>query len=716
MINYGRQIISQYRNIFNSPPKYAPCASSTDAVLLGNGDMAAAISGTADSLKFWLNKNDFWRLQSQYGRCKPVLMGRVEVIIESMKHASYHVEQDLYSAMTSGTFVNSDATVSMRCFLAATQNVVVLELAVEGDPIAVELKPWTQQGSGSDNTEGNDKGVYWFSRQFSKNVDIRSGACAAVKIDGVEDLKFQLRPRKRVTIFITMDSMFKNEDYVKSALAIAKALTAEDVKRLLTKHKAWWASYWSKCVIEIPDKAIEKEYYRSLYILGACSRDIDFPPGIFGTWNLTDTPTWHGDYHLNYNHVAPFYGLYSANRIEQTGPCTTPLLEFIPRGRKYAQELCQTHGILFPVGIGPKGMDSTYKADAVQENYSDNPNVTHHVLHYGQKSDAAYSLVPVCLRFYLTWDTGYAEKHYEFVLEVVNFWEDYLKFENGRYVIYNDSIHEGSGDDFNPILSLGLVRMAFQLALDMSKFLNIHSARREKWRYILEHLSGYPTQEKDGKRVFRYSEKGTNWYKENTLGIQHIFPAGAIGLESDSKLLEIARNTIDVMQRWYDRNGTNSFYPAAVRVGYSPETILKHLHEWATQKHPNGLKYDDNPHGIELCTPSIITINMMLCMGHQDVLKVFKVWPKDWDAKFANIRTFGAFLVSSEFKNGKVQFVRIQSEAGRDCTIQNPWDDQKVQLIRNNKVAEELSGKRLTFKTNKDEVIILTNHLTGLKY
>lgn len=257
--------------------------------------------------------------------------------------------------------------------------------------------------------------------------------------------------------------------------------------------------------------------------------------------------------------------------------------------------------------------------------------------------------------------------------------------------------------------------MSCQLALDMSKFLGVDEERREKWCHILKHISDYTTHKKDGKFVCRYSERGTDWVNSNTLGIQHIFPAGTIGLESDSKLLEIARNTIDVMQRWYDFNGTNSFYPTAVRVGYSPETILKHLHEWAMQKHPNGLKHDDNPHGIELCTPAIITINMMLCMGHQGVLRVFKVWPKDWDAKFANIRTFGAFLVSSELKNGKVLFVRIQSGAGRDCTIENPWHDQKVQLIRNGKVAEMLSGERLTFKTNKDKVIMLVNDLAELK-
>ena len=128
---------------------------------------------------------------------------------------------------------------------------------------------------------------------------------------------------------------------------------------------------------------------------------------------------------------------------------------------------------------------------------------------------------------------------------MAEFWEDYLKFENGRYVIYNDSIHEGSGDDMNPILSLGLVRTLFKNMIAMSEELGVDADKRAKWQDILDKLSAFPLQERGGKTVFRYSEKGMAWCDSNTLGIQHIFPAGAIGLDSDPKLLEICHNTID---------------------------------------------------------------------------------------------------------------------------------------------------------------------------
>ncbi|WP_376769353.1 hypothetical protein [Paenibacillus germinis] len=33
--------------------------------------------------------------------------------------------------------------------------------------------------------------------------------------------------------------------------------------------------------------------------MACCSRNKAFPPGLFGNWITTDTPSWAGDYHLN---------------------------------------------------------------------------------------------------------------------------------------------------------------------------------------------------------------------------------------------------------------------------------------------------------------------------------------------------------------------------------------------------------------------------------
>ena len=84
------------------------------------------------------------------------------------------------------------------------------------------------------------------------------------------------------------------------------------------------------------------------------------------------------------------------------------------------------------------------------------------------------------MRFYSTYDRSYAQRVYPFLLEVGNFWEDYLKFENGRYVVYDDCIGEvgpwkaytkwdtcGEGTQ-NRLDELTFLRVTYQGLIDIS--------------------------------------------------------------------------------------------------------------------------------------------------------------------------------------------------------------------------------------------------------
>ena len=162
----------------------------------------------------------------------------------------------------------------------------------------------------------------------------------------------------------------------------------------------------------------------------------------------------------------------------------------VSASNKYAENVTKTRGVLYPVGIGPLGIETTRgEADGSSKHAEEGG------LFFGQRSNSAYCLVNIARRWRCTHELEYGREVYPLVREVVDFWEDYLVFEDGRYVIRGDSIHEGSGKDVNPILSLGLVRNAFDLALDLDHELGRDADRREKWRHVLEHLSEWTTQE-----------------------------------------------------------------------------------------------------------------------------------------------------------------------------------------------------------------------------
>lgn len=719
-------VISKHTIRFTEPPKRIPNRNSVDAPLLGNGFTGVALAGPPEAQTFYVARNDFWRLKSALDESYPLVLGKIELSMPALEGASYLVEQQLYDATTTARFTKGDLSVSYKTYISAEEDLLVLELemngkdnvegyvnlSLPGEKETINNPPLERVFPDEREVGVTKEGVFYLWRAFEDSVDIPTKAAMALRMGQSSDGSFVLKPGKPVRLVCAFSSNFKSNDCVADVIERVEDCSFTHLNEIEKHHQEWWKDYWQKSFVSIPDSVIEKQYYLSLYGMASCSRDKDFPPSIFGTWITRERPNWNGDYHLNYNHMAPYYGLYSSNRIEQADPYYMPMLAQIARGNYYSEKVTGiSDGILLPVGAGPLGIETTRRSpfmDTYFKGWIDGKLVEDEGFFMGQKSNSSYAVVNMSMQFYRTWDKEYTRKVYPFVKGVAAFWEKYLTLEGDRYVIYNDAIHEGTVGTMNPILSLGLVRMVMQTVSDMSSFLGVDEDKREQWAFIKDHMSDYPLQERNRKTVFRYTEKGTDWWGDNTLGIQHIYPAGQIGLNSDPQLLQIAHNTVDEMRRWSDFNGTNSFFPAAVRIGYDPDSILVHLNAYSHHTYPNGFQLD-NPHGIENWSTVPNTINEMLCMGHQDIVRVFPVWPREKDASFHQIRVEGAFLVSAELKNKEVTSLTIVSEQGRPLTLLNPWKQKKVRMeVRK-------SGQLLEEKELEDDVFHLET-LPGTSY
>ncbi len=668
-----------YLAVFDAPPKSVPTNAMPDGPLLGNGDVGVVLAGPPEALRFYIGKNDFWTRHQ--GDAKVITIGSLLLSFPTLEGATYRLEQDLALAEVRGVFRKEGLMVRTRSWVDATANLLLTQVDCEGGSVALSVR----LRSGPDGADASEPG--WFTRK-ADDLPGRSREAAVVsRILGAEGLEGTVKPGETVTVSTAILSDLDAPDYLGAAKGCVAALTPERVVERTAGHREWWRAFWARSFIEIPDKVIEKHWYAALYALGSCSRPGKVAPGLWGNWLTTDAPNWHGDFHLNYNFQAPYYLTYSSNHADLSLPFYQAIGESMENGRAMARRH-GWKGVHFPVCIGPWGLSP------------EDPDGD-----WGQRSNAAYAALNFLWYWQYTQDGEFLRQvGYPYLLEVAAFWEDYLKFEEGRYVIHNDSIHEGSGPDFNPILSLGLVRALFKNLLAMSVELGEDEDKRAKWQDILDKISAFPLQERDGRTVFRYSEKGMAWCDGNTLGIQHIFPAGAIGLDSDPKLLEVSRSMIDAMGRWTDNNGFSSWYTACARVGYDPERILKGLrHECEKQSAPNLLlQYGGG--GIENCS-GFLAVNEMLLQSHEGVLRLFPCWPREMNARFGRLRAVGAFLVSAELKGGVISGVTILSEKGRDCMIVNPWPDRKVQVIRNGKEAEMVSGARFTLKTMANETL-----------
>ena len=701
----GFDRVTRHLASFTEPPKRVPTQGMPDGPLLGNGDVGVVLAGPPEEQRFYVGKNDFWR--RDYAGASIMTVGVLSLSLPGLQGATYHQEEDLARAEVRGTFANADISLHTCSWVDANTNLVVISLRSEGTtPLILSVRqtagardavPAQLLDNGrSLNIVEAQMGTCWFTRKAdalpgrSREVAVVTRILgAAVRADGEGGLLATLQPGETIAVVSAVLSDLDAPAFTDAARQLVAALQPGDLVALSARHRQWWADFWSRSFIEIPDQEIEKRWYAALYVLGSCSRAGKVAPGLWGNWITTDHPNWHGDFHLNYNFEAPYYIAYSANHADLALPFYQAIWQSVPNGRAMARRH-GWKGVHFPVCIGPWGL------------FPENPDGD-----WGQRSDAAFAALNFIWHYQYTQDHEFLRTNaYPYLREVGDFWVDYLKLESGRYVIYADSIHEGSGADMNPLLSLGLVRTLFTNLLAMSEELGLDSDRRPRWRDISARLSAFPLQERGGKTVFRYSEKGTAWVDGNTLGIHHIFPAGAIGLDSTPKLLETSRNTIAAMGRWDDENGFSSWYTACARVGYDPQMLLTRLRQECDRRSYPNLVLHFGGGGIENIA-GFLAVNEMLLQSHEGVIRFFPVWPKAQDARFGNLRAMGAFLVSAELKGGLVSGVRLQSEKGRACTVQNPWPGHRVQAIRGAKPAKLISGHRFTVATMPGEVIEL---------
>jgi hypothetical protein len=191
-----------------------------------------------------------------------------------------------------------------------------------------------------------------------------------------------------------------------------------------------------------------------------------------------------------------------------------------------------------------------------------------------------------------------------------------------------------------------------------------------------------------------------------------ILPSGICGPETDSAFNQILLGDVS---RWKDKmkapgdwantlgNGIETCFPAAVRVGYDADEILRQLTDRIKRQSLPNLWITAEGGGIETLSAVPLTINEMMMQSYEGIIRIFPNWNKTKNASFDQLRAYGAFLVTSRLEQGEIKSVKLLSEAGRPCVIENPWPGHTVQLLRNGQKTEKLTGSKFSFPTRRGE-------------
>ena len=574
--------------------------TAIDAPMLGNGDMLCALAGQPRWPQFWLTTNDFWQMQSNPNyvffhdnavarRDPPVSLGsprplgRIVFDIPQLAGAEWHVEQRFEDATTHARFALPDGqALCMESWVAAGENELIVRFSgdVECD-IGLEFRFPNEPGKGCDvgvdcmgdceddavlsgtyaglvgdrplQVRHERGGLLWGWREFSDGVDVPTRLAFAARFLGVDGTHARLVPGGELTFVCALRSWAKTARPVEYARSRARWMREADIAALREDHLLWWRDYWSVSGIRVDDEQLMRAYYTSQYMLGSLSRDPGYPPNILGI-STFDRMAWNGNYKINYNHQTPYLGLLAAGRFAQSDPHDAPYLDMLDVGREMSRRLLDHPGVYLPLGLGPKGMVS----EAL-------------LLH--MKSPALHGALNMLLRWRLSMDREYLRRVWPFLRAVADFWEHDLVERDGALHVVGDGMHERTTRDIelngvpeDPTNTLGYLRSFFADMADAAGWLGVSVDRADAWRAIPKRLAPYPvgricdiganpTLWKEGEHtihellpeemqrvpVFFNEGVGGKWSLSFPGNIMHIYPGGAIGLDSPAAELEVAR-------------------------------------------------------------------------------------------------------------------------------------------------------------------------------
>ncbi len=355
-------------------------------------------------------------------------------------------------------------------------------------------------------------------------------------------------------------------------------------------------------------------------------------------------------------------------------------------------------------------------------------------------------------RYQYTKDIDWLREHaYKFIKGAAELYRNYYGFvkeEDGRYHFNCTNLHEHIWGGRDVIDDLALARGIFAIGIKASEILDTDAELRNAWKECLENLAPYPlssdedaigytVDHRSGKKTWAIGRKPAHLVRginTETPQFKMLEKFDVLNMETrDQKLdhgdWEIAVNTFydtpgyenQYRNSIEDANGSSRFLEDAAKLGMADELQVmfysqyKMFHNTPNLLHDQGDYYSAEGYGTwAAALQQALNQSNAPVPGEDTVIRVFPAWPKSWNAKYKLLAKNG-FLVSSSIKNGKIEYVEIESQIGEECRIRNPWDTS-VDVYRNGVQSESLQGNYndlFQIKTDKGETIVFVEKGTN---
>lgn len=680
-----------------------------EALPLGNGDIGCLIWNTADKLRFSLDKGGIWDCSNPPEQQKNFTYADMAQAVRRNKQGKLYRKYDACYSRPTPTklpagklildlgvrgnivsdldFTSAQAhlqvgAVSLTSFVHATENYGLISINKTGVTLTVDnpkygkaRKPLFQRLA--KGTVQSLKNLHYPAAEFVKEQE--NGIEYRYFVQPTNDRFYGIVTAKLETdgntlIAYTVGVGDSRNFVEKCKHTVCTALKTGYAQAFLP-HQEWWAQYWEKSRISLPDKFLEKQWYLNNYLLGACSRKGCFPMPLQGVWTADNgsLPPWKGDYHHDLNTQMSYTSYLKANRLEQ-GECFIDyLLDMSEEGRHFSKAFYNADGICLPSVMDIEG----------------------HAL----GGWCQYSLSPVnqlwlcqiMARYcYFTKDSAYTEKVYAYMKEVGAFLISILTRKDGVYKLplsTSPEIHDNTKKAWltpNSNYDLALMRNFCADMIRISRMQN-DAETAETWEM---HLQRFEPLSVNAENVLMLSPDESPYcshrhhshcmsiYPLKTLeyttpGNRRIIDSTVKDLEKHG-VAEWVGYSVAWMAQLYIVQGNGEKACALLRSFFTYNCTDNGFHINGDYKKQTDFHMKYRLFTLEGNFLATDALQNMLLYSEWGKVRLFPAVPNTWqNIEFQNFRAFGGLLVSGKMEAGKITYVNITATADVEFTLEN---------------------------------------------
>lgn len=454
----------------------------------------------------------------------------------------------------------------------------------------------------------------------------------------------------------------------------------------LNRHVTWWANYWRQSSIRIPDRLLERQYYRDLYKFGAVARRGAPPISLQAVWTADHgkLPPWKGDFHHDLNTQLSYWPAYTSNHLNEAAAFTDWLWAQKPTFERWTKQYFETDGLNVP---GVTTLRGEPMGGWIQ--YSLSPTTGAWLAHH----------------FYLQWrytmdEAFLRERAYPFIQKVaLHFDQLSIQKDGFRQLPLSSSpeIHDNSIRAWfrkTTNYDLALIRWTYQKAAELAGHLGLIEDQL-RWSQHLREWPPLSSSASDGLLVAPEAPLESSHRHFSHLMAIHPLTLLDMRSETDRTLIKTSLKTLE-------KTGTDwwtgySFAWAGNLYAYANLGMpaVQHLKTFAdcfvlfNSFHANGTqckgkhaKFEYRPFTLEGNFAFAAGVQALLLQSHNGLIHIFPALPADWrNVSFSQLRAEGAFLVSAQKQEGKLKKVTILSEKGGLLRLKNPFGNASFRVV-----------------------------------